>query len=420
MAQKPISLEDIESGSMTAEELNQELPEDQQVEQPQEEPVEQPPVEETRSQQVEQPVEEQPEAPVEEPKVDEPAPQFNFAELNRSLSKNYESIDQIKADIEKPTMESEYNETKAQLDELQAKYEDLNKTYELVAENIDALTLPVGEDELRMAVFKKENPDKDPSIAQKVLATEDLSSIDDLDMVKLGWRFNTSRLKGTDRDLEISIAEELGQDADTPVSEWPVSAQNRLARMAAEYTNQFKQLRSSITLPERVNIDELKAQRKQAEEQRLTTLNEGWGKVAEESLKATSSIKLPVGEPKEGEEQQYFEWEVAPPKEEVESLKASYIALGLDPDKNKETFQAALDQALFYKNRAMILKKYGEDLLAAQEEKHLEETHNPNPLKDSQRTEPSGDEKNLKERTAFATDGLMPKVGRGLMYKTVK
>jgi hypothetical protein len=420
MAKKAISLEDIESGSMTAEELNQGVPEQ---EAPPAEPVEQP-VEET-SNEVEQPQVEEPKAPTEEPKVEEkveeakPPEQFNFEFFNKQIGKNYESLDQVKADLEKPTMESEYEQVKTQLEEWQAKYNDLNESFDVLSQQMDPREL-LGDDDLKIAAFKKANPSKDAAIAQKVFS-EDLTSIDDLDMVKMGWKFNTPKLKGTDRDLEVTIAEELGQDPDTPVSEWPVSAQNRLARMAAEYSDQFKTLKSSITLPEKVNIEELKAQRKQAEEERLASLTDGWGKIAQEALESTKSVKLPVGVPKEGEEQQFFEWELSePPKKEVEDLKERFIGFGLDPNEHKEVFRASLEQTQIQKNLPMMLQKYGEDLLAKQEETHLEDTHNPNPLKDSQRSEDTSEDKDVRERSAFALGGLGSSLHGNPLFKVNK
>ena len=149
----------------------------------------------------------------------------------------------------------------------------------------------------------------DASIAAKVFATEDLSTIDDLEMVKMGWKFTaTKKLKGTEKDLDASIAEELGQDPDTPVSEWSVSAQNRLQRMAGEYVSQFDNLRNNVELPKKIDMETLRNQRTEEQENQATLLKEGWNKTAEETLKELHSIKVPIGKPAEGEEQKFFEW----------------------------------------------------------------------------------------------------------------
>lgn len=405
---KAISLDDLKEG-MSAEELANQTPEEptvQSVEEPKvEEPVVEKPTEEPK---VEVKSQEPKEEPVEEPKPEvkteeSTSNQFDFALFNKTLNTNYESLDQIKADLTKPTMESEYTEVKQKLDEWQAKFNDLNKDYDLLTEQLDPSVYFSSDEAMKLEAFKKANPDKDASIAQKVFATEDLASIDNIDMVKMGWKFNTPNLKGTDKDLEQAIAEELNQDPDIPVSEWPVSAQNRLARMAADYANQFKQIRSSVTLPEKVDIESLKAQRKQAEEQLQAELTEGWGKVADETLTSTNSIKVPIGKPEEGAEQQFFVWELGEvPKSEVETLKERFISMGLDPKEDKAAFQETLNLALFQKNVSQIMQKYGEDLLAQSEEKHLEETNNPNPLKDTERKDLTQEDKDKQEQTEFA------------------
>lgn len=426
---KAISLEDLKDG-MTAEELNNgplEETQEQETGSAAEKEVKTETKQEPEGQKTEQASTESKENSQEQ-KTEEKSEtekstsqQFDFSVLNKQLSKSYESFDQIKADIEKPTMESEYEDVKKQLEEWQGKYNDLNKDYDLLTEQLDPAAYFSSDEAMRLEAFKKANPDKDASIAQKIFATEDLSSIEDLDMVKMGWRFSTPNLKGTDKDLEISIAEELGQDPETPIKEWSVSAQNRLARMAAEYANQFKQIKSSVTLPEKLNIEQLKAQRKQADDERLTQLSEGWTKIADESLKGTLSVKLPVGKPEEGEEQSVFVWELKePPKAEVDTLKERYISMGMDPEENKEAFQETLNLALIQQNLPQIMLKYGEDLLAHQQERHLEETNNTNALKDTERTEQTSADKEKQEQTAFATAGLYPRFRNNPLFKTSK
>ena len=404
---KAIGLDDLSDG-FSAVELNQNQDPEQetQPEPKEEERVESKAQEETASPTTETQAEPEPITKTEE----STSKQFDFSSLNKELGKKYESLDQVKADLNRPTMESEYTEAKRQLDEWQAKYNDLNETHELLIEQTDPSTYFSSNDAMKLEAFKKANPDKDASIAQRLFSTQDLSSIDDIDMVKMGWKFNTPNLKGTDRDLETSIAEELNQDPDTPVSEWPVSAQNRLARMAADYTNQFKNIKSSITLPEKLNIEELKTQRKQASEQRLTAVTDGWTQIAKDSLKDAKSIKVPIGDKQEGQEQQFFEWVLdAPPEKEVSDLRAEFIRMNLDPAVEKARFNEALNVMLFQKNSPKIMAKYGEHLLANSEEKHLEETHNPNPLKDSERTDLSGTDKERAEQTRFATQDVIPR-----------
>lgn len=406
-----ITLEDLkgENAFKSAEEINQppveQTPEvETPVEEtPQEAPTEEPVAEEPK---VEEPKAEEPK---EEPKVEEAgSQQFDFAAFNEKIGRNYESLDDVKADLDKPTMESEYNETKEALDKVQAELDELAKLNEQLVQQTDPYSYFSDDNALKASVFKKQYPKKDVGIIEKVFATEDLSSIDDLEMVKMGWKFNSSKSLGTDAKIEAAIKEELNADPDAPLSELSDTAQVRLAKMANEYRGAFDQMRQDVKLPERVNLEELKSQIKESEESRLKTLTEGWSGIAESALKETTKIQVPIGEPKEGEEQRFFDWDLgAPPQEDVDRLKENYIQMGLDPTGDAaDLFQESLNLSLISKHLPQIMQKYEDDIVARKEKERLDETHNPEPLKDSERAERSAKEKEKEEQTSFAIGGL--------------
>ncbi|GAF75400.1 unnamed protein product, partial [marine sediment metagenome] len=254
----PIGLDDLKEG-LSAEELEAAAGQPTEV-QPNAEVVE--PAPEVIPPQEIPPVEEKPKVEEPAPEVIPPASEWDFSSLNKTLQKDYTSIEELQADLNKPTKELEYTELEAKYADLQTKYDDTNQINELLTEQLDPSTHFSNEDAQKLEIFKKANPKKDPTIAQKVFSTEDLSTIDDLELVKMGWRFNTpKKLKGSEKDLEAAIAEELGQDTETPVSEWSVSAQNRLQMMAGSYVSQFDQLKTSVELPKRINIEDLRSQR---------------------------------------------------------------------------------------------------------------------------------------------------------------
>lgn len=434
-----ITLEDLqqEGAFKTPAELQEEMlkqepekTEEAVEETPEEVKEDEPVVTETVAEEPKEDVKEEPKAEEvkeEEPKKEEteekePSEQFNIAFLNEQLKKNYESLDEVKADLDKPTMESEYEEAKTQIGDLQAKITELEETQRLLVEQTDPSTYFSSNDAMKAEVFKKQNPKKDASIIEKVFSTEDLSSIDDLEVVKMGWKFKSSKSLGADAKIEAAIKEELNVDPDAPISEMSETAQVRLAKMADEYRDAFDHMKKSVDLPERIDLEKLKTQSKEADEERASTLKEGWGKVAEESLKSTTKIEVPIGTPKEGEEQAFFQWDLGDaPTEDVEKLKEDYIDLGLDPDSEaKELFQKSLELRLLDKNLPQIMQKYGDDLLARQEKEHLEKTHNTEPLKDAQRSEESDADKLKKERSSFALGGIGPVVHGHPLFTTKK
>ena len=395
-----ISLDDL-NNAKSREEINQEIlaPQETPVEKapevvPTEEPVEKLKAEEPLAP-------EPPQEPVIDPQAEQIQPSgLNLSFLNTILNTKFESEDQVKDAFNKPTKELEY-------EELNKQHLTLSEKYDLLLEQEDPLKY-FDTTEMKLAVFKKQNPKKDPAVAQTIFSTEDLSKVDDMEMVKMGYKFNNAKLKGSEKDLEAAIAEELGVDPDTPVKEWPATAQIRLSNKASEFRNNFDNLKESVKPPERVNIDELKSQRDQAVKDQLQSIQDGWDKTAQEVLSSTNNIKVPIGEPEDGAEQEYFTWELGEaPKKDVEKLKEQYISLGLDPNGDaKGTFKEALDMALLNKYSSVIMKKYGEHLVARQKELHLTETHNPEPLKDTERVETSPEQTALNERTAFALGGM--------------
>ena len=412
------TLEDINKPAEEPQEPQETLPPqgEPEVQEPQE-PVQeeiQEPVKEP-----EQPKAEEPQEPQEPEKPAEPA-QFDLAAFNEKIGKTFESIDQVKAELDKPTMESEYQEQKTAYEELQSKYDDLQKTNELLLEQTDPSSFFSSEEAMKLEMFKRSNPKADAAVASKVFSTEDLSSIDDLEMVKMGRKFRNPKLPGSDADLEQAIKEELGLDPETPRNEWSNTAQIRLATMAGEYRDTFDKIKSEVSLPERVDIEQLKAQRQQEQEQKSSSLSQGWESIANEVLTSTKEIKLPIGEAKEGEEQKFFTWDLdSAPKEDVEQLKADYISLGVNPESEdaKQSFQKAVEFLQLQKNLPKIMQKYADDLLSRKEEEHLKETHNPEPLKDSQRPDESEREKRIKEDSAHALEAVTPRVVGTPLFK---
>jgi hypothetical protein len=399
---KPISLEDLNE----PQEVIPQEPQPEPTPEPTPEPVE-PAPEPAPEPEPEPTPEPTPEpAPEPEPEPADPIQKSGLAGeefltlLNKFTNQEFESEDQAKEALTKPSMETEYEEA-------QTKLTDLQEKFDLLTEQLDPSKYFSSEEAMKLEIFKKENPKKDASIAQKIFSSGDLNEVDNLDIVKMGMKFNTRGLKGTEADLEATIAEELNADSDTPVSEWSIPAQNRLARMASEYRDQFDKIKSSVSLPERVDIEALRTERKQAAEQAQAELTQGWTARADEVLKSTDKISIPIGEPKEGESQEFFEWDLGKaPADKVAELKDTYIELGIEFNKDTaDSFQKALRMELLEDNLPKIMDQYRKHLLAQKEEEHLKETHNPGAIKDTVRPE-GGADKKKKDQTDFATSGL--------------
>lgn len=348
-----------------------------------------------------------PEPTPEPPKVDDPASIQTSGEnleflklLNTKFNLSFESEDQVKAAIEKPTMESE-------LQALQTQHTDLQSKFDLLTEQLDPKTLFSSDEAMKLEIWKKQNPDKDASIAQTLFSTDDLSSVSDLQMVKIGRKFSNPKLPGTEKDLEDAIAEEFGVEQETPFEEWPKTAQIRLASAAGEYRDRFKTMKGEVKIPERVDLEALRTERQQATEQATAKRTEAWNEYSAKAAGNLSSLKVPIGEPKEGEEPQFFTWDLGKaPVDKVGEMAKGYIAMGIEnTEETQGLFDRAVRNVLIEENLSRMFEAYGKDILARQEEQHLEETHNPAPLTDSQRTAEGTEDGKKKEQTAFAVAG---------------
>lgn len=358
--------------------------------------------------------------PSEPPKVDDPASiqqsgeNVAFVEtLNKFLNKEFESEEQAKEALTQPSMKTEYEEAQQKLAELQSKYD-------VLTEQLDPMSYFSSEEAMKLEAFKKQYPKKDASIAQKIFSQEDLSAVSDLDMVKMGRKFSNPKLPGTEKDLEDALALEFGEEAETPVEEWSKAAQIRMATVAGEYRDQFETMKQGVKLPEVVNIEELRNQRQKASEEQKAQITEAWNKHSKEIANDTKVLKVPVGTPKEGEEQKFFEWDLGkPPQAEADHLAKSYATVGAPMnDETKAAFQRSLQMSLLEANLPQILQKYGDDLEARKEEAHLKETHNPEPLTDSQRPKEGTVDEQLRERTGWAIGGMGSSIRSNPLFKT--
>lgn len=398
---RPISLDDLKEPQ---EIVSQSSPNPEPQVEPQIESVVQPEVQ-PATEQVMPPSQETVTAPV----VDDTE---KLAFFNKLLNQEFTSTDQIVERFNAPSMTKEYEELKAQ-------HEDLKSKFDILVEQTDPASIFSSEDVMKLEMWKKENPKKDSSVAQKIFATADLNQVNDLEIVKMAWRFDNPLLSGTEKDLEEAIAEELRVDADLPLAEWPKSAQIRLSSLAGGYRSKFDAIKQGVKLPERFDVEAVRAEKQQKAEARKAELSNTWKQHATTTANSMKSLKVPVGTPKAGESQQFFEWDLkAVPTDKVEAMVQSYVNMGVDyTDTTKNLFDRAVRNVLLEEHIPHILQKYGDDLLARQKEEFLRETHNTNPLTDSVRPTEGGAEAKLRERSGFASGATRSSIFSNPLFK---
>ena len=258
------------------------------------------------------------------------------------------------------------------------------------------------EDSYKLEQYKKEFPSKDPAVAQSIFMNKDLKTVDDFDIVKWGLQLDNPGLKGGEEGIKQTVAEEFGIDPELEISEWSVSAQNRLVIKANTYRSEFEAMKQ-IEAPKRLDIDSIRQQRQQDVASSLETRKTAWADVTKGIESDLSTLKVPVGTPKEGEPQEYFDWDVGSANNEtVSSIVEQMVASGSDVNDDTITFaKQSARLAMQDKSMPEIMAKYKASILANSEADHLKETHNPEPLLDTSRPEGEA-EKEKKEFSDWA------------------
>lgn len=348
---------------------------------------------------------------VAEPDLGNPQPTLDISVLNKDLGRNFESLDSLKAELDKSSKVDEYETRLQGLDTLKASEQEIREKYEILLELAeDPMKNFSNEQSYKLEQFKKANPKKNPAVAQSIFMTEDLNTVDDFDIVKWGYQLDNPSLKGGEEGIKQTVADEFGIDPELGLDEWSLSAQNRLAIKANEYRGKFNTM-SDIETPNKLDIDGIRQQRQADANTSLESIKSAWDE-ASKSLDV-SKLQIPTNIPKEGETQAYFEYDLGEQsKETVSRIVEEMVANGSEVNEQTLTFaKEAAQMALFKENMPQAISKLIEANNHVKEEEHLKNTHNPEPLHDE--TRPEGDvakeKKDFNEWASKTTGGFQRK-----------
>jgi hypothetical protein len=337
--------------------------------------------------------------------------ELEFSNIKEFFEKKYgtkvESEDALKSIFDSASKMTDYEKTQKELS-------NLKEQYEILLTQADPLSLFSSEDAYKLEQFRKAFPDKDPLIATQIFSAKDLKTVSDYDIVKWGYKIDFPGMKGDEDDLRSTIAEDLRIDPALDVKEWPVPAQNRLNKMATEFRNKFEEMKK-IEGPKRVDVTTIRQQRQTELENLNKSLEEGWSKAAPVISKDSQTLKIQVNEPKDGEQPEFFEWDLGDaPKAKLDSLVKGMVALGTQPSEATIAgMKEAVQQSLFWENKDKIIHAIRKDFESRLEQKHIQETHNPDPLKGTER-DAAGADKQKQELSAYVSEGNGKFKGRKL------
>lgn len=344
------------------------------------EPIEQPSTE-PKSTEAKEGVETQ--EPVNDP--GNPKPTLDITVLNKQLGREFDSFDSLSKELERASKVDELEGRVKDYESTKQTEQELREKYDILLERSDPKKFFANEESLKLEQFKKQNPDKDPSIAQNIFATQDLDQVDDFEIVKWGEKLDHPRLKSSDDSLRGRLAKRFGEDPDVDMSEWSQSAQDQLLIEADKYRKSFREMKN-VEVPEMIDVESIRQQRLQEKQEKEEKVKQDWTSKSKEIKDSVSKLKLEVGSPKEGESQEYFEWDISPEQSSmVDGIIDQMVSSGMEMNEdNLNTAKEAAFDLMLRQELPNILSKYKETVVSELESKHLKDTHNPEPLHDTQ------------------------------------
>jgi len=330
----------------------------------------------------------------EPPTVAPPAePKFDIAFFNKLYKTDFKSEDDIRGIIERSSKASD-------LEKQLKEYETLKADIDFYKKGVNPLDYFASEDDYRIQQFKKQYPDKDPSVAYK-LFNSDLNKEGDFDLL-VQYELMSGGVDGGEATAKQLVGKKYDiDDVDNP-AEWSPLTKTLLKREANKVRNEIGTLKSEIKLPDIVNLSEKRAaeEKKQADE--LANLTKGWEDIMPKMVADLKEIDI-KDVSNDGKEEPLLKYvmEDEVKQEMGKAIKEHLIAnrIPINEQTVREVGTSMLKEYV-WQNLPKLLKAYANPLLAALDKAKDEETHNPTVIKTEKKPDTlTEDEKRKKELT---------------------
>jgi hypothetical protein len=291
---------------------------------------------------------------------------FDITGFNKEFKTEYPDEASLKTALESVKRIGELEE---QLKEM----ESIKEQNLLLKENTDPMKYFTSEDDFKVALFKKQFPDKDASVAYKLFSS-DLGTMSDKELIASNILLETPDLDGGLKGaLELVDSEynlEEGEEIDS-------LTKNKMKVAAKAAKTNIDSLKSQITLPDKIDPDSLAKEQKELSDAKKEQLKEGWSKIANEMSAQLPAITL-MGKGEGDNEVELFKYDIKDfPAEFVESMVGYMTNANVEITKDSaQSIMEAMQKEYFYQNRQQIMTSLREDTLAKAKEKTLNEQHN--------------------------------------------
>jgi hypothetical protein len=310
-----------------------------------------------------------PAAPTEPEKPAEPEKTiFDINAINKELSTDFKDKDSLLKALNSSEGVEELKGVKEELEKL--KEENL-----VLKENFDPMKFFASEDDYKAAQFKKQFPDKDPSVAYKLIST-DLTKMEDRDVIAHNLLMDNPDLEGGLKGAYEIIDEKYGIEAGEEIDSLTKNKMKVDARSARQNIDTVK---SEIKLPEQFDASKLTSQQKELQEQKTAKLKEGWGAVANEISNTLPDIVV-TEQDSDGKDVEVFRYSIKNEvsSEEINKIVDTLAQSGVEVGKEAASMiQASMRQKYLDEHISDIISASRKDTLAKAEEDRLKKQHNP-------------------------------------------
>ena len=329
--------------------------------------------------------------------------EFDLEFFNKQFQQDFKDVESLKKVFDSP---QKIKELEDQVEKMKSLEEELS----FLREEADPMKYFPSEDDFKVAQFRRQFPDKDPSAVAKLFAT-DISKMSDFDLLVWAEMLNTPDMEGGEAGARELIADNYGIDDSGNLSDLDSLTRNKMRRDARKERESINKMKEEIQLPEKRDYASLMDEKKKSAEEAKANLNSAWQDISSRVIAEFPDIVI-NDKDENGETTEYFRYSIGKDlnQEAISDVINGMVELGVPV--NEESVRELgreIQKDFISSNLAKIVKAAVKDKLAKEKEATLEEEHNPGKLTDKERPKGSSGDLTSKILSGLREDRYTPK-----------
>jgi len=317
---------------------------------------------------------------------------FEINDINQRFEKSFADESEFKLALDSLERIKELETQVGELEKVKA--ENI-----LIKENLDPMKYFSSEDEFKAVLFKKQFPDKDASTAFQLISS-DISQMAPKDLIAREMMLNTPGITKVEADAVVNQKYNIEEGGEIS----PNDAVRIKVDGGAALRN-INSLKSQITLPDKVDVDSLVAEKQTELLAKKEKLTSDWSTIGKEVERTLNDLTV------KGDDWSFtYSMSKDFPSEVTNSMVEFMANTGTELTKEAvQTLGEAMQKEYISKNIDSIITAVREDTLAKFEEKRLKEQHNTEEPKPDASPESGDSAKTSEEIMAALNKGFVPR-----------